>query len=124
MTDAIPILIDCDTGIDDSLALLYAAASPEAEIVAVTCCSGNVEAHQVAKNTLAVLELAGRTDVEVALGRTVPLVRPLEVTPETHGPQGLGYAELPARRAGRSASGTPPTSSSPPPATVPGRSPW
>ncbi|MEA2537030.1 MAG: purine nucleosidase [Chloroflexota bacterium] len=95
MTDRIPILIDCDTGIDDSLALLYAAASPEAEIVAVTCCSGNVEAHQVARNTLAVLELAGRTDVEVALGRTVPLVRPLEITPETHGPQGLGHAELP-----------------------------
>jgi len=95
MTDRMPILIDCDTGIDDSLALLYAAASPEAEIVAVTCCSGNVEAHQVATNTLAVLELAGRTDVEVALGRTVPLVRALEVTPETHGPQGLGYAELP-----------------------------
>ena len=96
MTDQIPILIDCDTGIDDSLALLYAVASPEAEIVAVTCCSGNVEAHQVAMNTLAVLELAGRTDVEVALGRTVPLVRPLEITPETHGPQGLGHAELPA----------------------------
>jgi purine nucleosidase len=95
MSERIPILIDCDTGIDDSLALLYAVASPEAEIVAVTCCSGNVEAHQVARNTLAVLELAGRTDVEVALGRTVPLVRPLEVTPETHGPQGLGYAELP-----------------------------
>ncbi len=96
MSDRIPILIDCDTGIDDSLALLYAAASPEAEIVAVTCCSGNVEAHQVARNTLAVLELAGRTDIEVALGRTVPLVRPLEITPETHGPQGLGHAELPA----------------------------
>jgi purine nucleosidase len=98
MTERIPILIDCDTGIDDSLALLYAAASPEAEVLAVTCCSGNVEAHQVARNTLAVLELAGRTDVEVALGRTVPLVRPLEVTPETHGPQGLGYAELPEPR--------------------------
>ncbi|MGZ8528181.1 MAG: nucleoside hydrolase [Candidatus Limnocylindrales bacterium] len=95
MTDQVPILIDCDTGIDDSLALLYAVASPDAEIVAVTCCSGNVEARQVAQNTMAVLELAGRTDVEVALGRTVPLVRPLEVTPETHGPQGLGHAELP-----------------------------
>jgi purine nucleosidase len=95
MTERIPILIDCDTGIDDSLALLYAVASPDAEIVAVTCCSGNVEAHQVAQNTLAVLELAGRTDIEVALGRTVPLVRPLEITPETHGPQGLGHAELP-----------------------------
>ncbi len=95
MTDRIPILIDCDTGIDDSLALLYAVASPEAEIVAVTCCSGNVEAHQVARNTLAVLELAGRTDIEVALGRTVPLVRALDIAPETHGPQGLGHAELP-----------------------------
>jgi purine nucleosidase len=95
MTARTPILIDCDTGIDDSLALLYAVASPEADILAVTCCSGNVEAHQVARNTLAVLELAGRPDVEVALGRTVPLVRPLEISPETHGPQGLGYAELP-----------------------------
>ncbi|HSS35933.1 MAG TPA: nucleoside hydrolase [Patescibacteria group bacterium] len=95
MTATVPILIDCDTGIDDSLALLYAVASSEAEIVAVTCCSGNVEAHQVAQNTLAILELAGRPDIEVALGRTVPLVRALEVTPETHGPQGLGHAELP-----------------------------
>jgi purine nucleosidase len=90
-----PILIDCDTGIDDSLALLYAVASPEADILAVTCCSGNVEAHQTAANSLAILELAGRSDVEVAIGRTVPLVRPLETTPETHGPQGLGHAELP-----------------------------
>src|SRR5262245_45841792 len=42
-----------------------------------------------------VLELAGREDVEVALGREIPLVRALETTPETHGPEGLGYAELP-----------------------------
>ena len=41
------------------------------------------------------LELAGRADVEVAMGREIPLLRPLETTPETHGPQGLGYAELP-----------------------------
>jgi len=89
------LILDVDTGIDDSLALLYAAASPEAEMVAVTCVSGNTDARQVATNTLAVLELAGRTDVEVALGREVPLVRPVETTPETHGPLGLGYAELP-----------------------------
>ena len=95
MTARIPIVLDVDTGIDDSLALLYAAASPEAELVAVTCCAGNVDARQVAANTLAVLELAGRGDVEVALGREVPLVRPLMTTPETHGPRGLGYAELP-----------------------------
>jgi purine nucleosidase len=91
----IPLLIDCDTGIDDSLALLYACASPEADILAVTCVSGNVSADDVARNTLAVLELAGRTDIEVAIGRPTPLVRPLEIAPETHGPQGIGHAELP-----------------------------
>jgi purine nucleosidase len=95
VTPTVPVILDVDTGIDDSLALLYAAASPEAELVGVTCVSGNVEARQVAINTLAVLELAGRGDVEVALGRETPLERPLETTPETHGPRGIGYAELP-----------------------------
>src|SRR5512143_1805799 len=95
MTERIPLILDVDTGIDDSLALLYAAASPDAELVAATCVAGNIEARQVAINTRAVLELAGRTDVEVAIGREVPLVRRLETTPETHGPQGLGHAELP-----------------------------
>lgn len=91
----IPLILDVDTGIDDSLALLYAAASPEAEIVAVTCVGGNVDARQVERNTRSILELAGRLDVEVALGRERPLVRPVETTPETHGPQGLGHAVLP-----------------------------
>ena len=95
MTDRIPILLDVDTGIDDSLALLYACASPEAEIVAVTCVAGNVDAIQVAENTRAVLELAGRVDIEVALGRETPLVRELVTTPETHGPRGIGHAVLP-----------------------------
>jgi purine nucleosidase len=88
------LIIDVDTGIDDALALLYACASPAAEILAVTCVSGNVAAQQVAKNTLGVLDLAGRRDVEVALGRQVPLVRPLMIAPETHGPKGVGYATL------------------------------
>ena len=95
MPERVPLILDVDTGIDDSLALLYAAASPEAELVAVTCVAGNIDAPQVGVNTRAVLELAGRDDVEVAMGRQTPLVRPLETTPETHGPQGLGHAELP-----------------------------
>jgi len=95
MTERTALILDVDTGIDDSLALLYAAASPEAELVAVTCVSGNIDARQVGINSRAVLELAGRADVEVALGREVPLIRALETTPETHGPQGLGHAELP-----------------------------
>jgi purine nucleosidase len=94
----LPLLLDVDTGIDDSLALLYACSSPEAELVAVTCVGGNVDARQVAENTRAVLELAGRDDVEVALGRETPLARPLVTTPETHGPRGIGYAVLPPAR--------------------------
>jgi len=57
-----------------------------------------VEARQVAANTLAVLELAGRGEVPVYLGEERPLVKPLVTTPETHGPAGIGYAELPAAR--------------------------
>ncbi|MDP8904657.1 MAG: nucleoside hydrolase [Chloroflexota bacterium] len=95
----VPLILDVDTGIDDSLAILYGCGSPEAELVAVGCVSGNVDARQAAENTLAVLELAGRPDVEVALGREVPLVRALETAPETHGPRGIGYAELPPARA-------------------------
>jgi len=94
----VPLLLDVDTGIDDSLALLYACGSPEAELVGVTCVAGNVDARQVAENTRAVLELASRDDVEVALGRETPLVRPLVTTPETHGPKGIGYAVLPPPR--------------------------
>jgi purine nucleosidase len=94
-----PLILDVDTGIDDALALLYAAASPEADLIAVTCVGGNVDARQVAENTLAVLELAGCGGVEVALGREMPLVRRLETTPETHGPRGIGHAELPAAAA-------------------------
>ncbi len=95
MPTRLPLILDVDTGIDDSLALLYAATSPDADLIAATCVSGNIEAEQVGINTRAVLELAGRMDVEVAMGRQIPLVRPLETTPETHGPQGLGHAELP-----------------------------
>ncbi len=91
----IPIIVDCDTGIDDALALLYAAASADCQLVAVTCTAGNVDLAQVAENTRAVLELAGRADVEVAAGRATPLVKPLVTTPETHGPKGIGYAVLP-----------------------------
>ncbi len=90
-----PLILDVDTGIDDFLGILYACASPDAELVAVTCLSGNVAAHDVQRNSRAVLELAGRPDVEVAVGRERPLLRPLEITPQTHGPHGIGYAELP-----------------------------
>lgn len=91
-----PIIFDVDTGIDDSLALLYLLASPEADILAITCTSGNVPARQVAINNLAWLELCRVEGIEVALGSEIPILAPLMTTEETHGPQGIGYAELPA----------------------------
>ncbi|HKB28412.1 MAG TPA: nucleoside hydrolase [Candidatus Limnocylindrales bacterium] len=96
----IPVILDVDTGVDDSLAILYACASPEVELVAVTCVAGNVPARQVAKNSLAVLELAGRSDVPVILGAEQPLIRQLVTAEDTHGPQGLGHATLPAAKRG------------------------
>ncbi|NUP75708.1 MAG: nucleoside hydrolase [Sinomonas sp.] len=93
------ILLDCDTGIDDALALSYLCSQPHVELVAVTSTPGNVDADQVARNNLALLELCGRPDVPVAIGARAPLEIPLVTTPETHGPQGIGYAELqPASR--------------------------
>lgn len=89
--------MDVDTGIDDLMALLYAVSAEEVELLAVTCCAGNVVAPRAAANTLAVLELAGAGHVEVALGSLAPLVAPLR-TAIFHGPEGVGYAELPRAR--------------------------
>lgn len=89
------ILMDVDTGIDDALALVYLLSRPEVRIQAITCTAGNVGARQVALNNLALLELCGRSGVEVAIGAEAPLKIPLVTTEETHGPQGIGYAELP-----------------------------
>lgn len=91
----VPLILDVDTGIDDALALLYASASPEADLIAATCVMGNVTTAQSVRNTLAVLELAGRTEVEVARGAERPLVRDHQVFPVVHGEEGLGRADLP-----------------------------
>lgn len=92
------LILDVDTGVDDCVALLYALGAPGVELVAATCCAGNVTGPQVVANTLAVLELGGAGDVEVAPGSVSPLVAPLR-TATGHGPQGLGYATLPPARA-------------------------
>jgi purine nucleosidase len=94
--------MDVDTGVDDAIALLLAVARPDVELVAVTCCAGNVTLPQAARNTRAVLELCGADSVEVAAGAEAPLVEPLR-TATSHGPEGLGYAVLPEPRAALSA---------------------
>ena len=89
------LLIDCDTGIDDALALAYLCALDHVQIEAVTSTPGNIDVDQVVSNNLALLKLCGKLDVPVFTGARAPLQVPLVTTPETHGPQGVGYATLP-----------------------------
>lgn len=90
----IPVLIDCDTGIDDALALLYLAAlhhEGEVELIGATTTAGNVDVTQTAINTRWVLNQCGLEQIPVVPGQPVPLEVPLTTTPETHGEFGLGY---------------------------------
>lgn len=89
------IIIDTDPGIDDSLAILLALASPEVQLEGLTVVHGNCSAERGAVNALAVLELVNAGHVPVAVGCSRPLVQPLLLAPETHGETGIGYAQLP-----------------------------
>ena len=89
------IIIDTDPGIDDSLAILLALASPEVQLEGLTVVHGNCSMEQGVTNALSVLELAGASHIPVARGCELPLVQPSLLAPETHGNTGLGYAKLP-----------------------------
>jgi pyrimidine-specific ribonucleoside hydrolase len=92
----IPIILDCDPGHDDALALLLALARPEVTLLGVTTVAGNSTLDNTTRNALAVLTLVGRTDVPVAAGADGPLARELVTAPNVHGGSGLAGAELPA----------------------------
>jgi purine nucleosidase len=96
MTPNDPLLVDCDTGIDDALALLYLLGDPEADLRAVTSVFGNTYADTAAENTLRVLELAGRPDVPVAVGARHNWRGNAHLAPHVHGSDGLGSIGLPA----------------------------
>ncbi|MBI3959397.1 MAG: nucleoside hydrolase [Chloroflexi bacterium] len=91
----LPILIDCDTGVDDALALLLAARSPALKILGVTCVAGNVSLDAVVPNTLTVLDAAQRPEIPVAAGYASPLVHPLTDASHVHGNDGLGLPDWP-----------------------------
>ncbi len=90
------LFFDCDTGIDDSLALLYLLSRTDVELLGVASTAGNVPVDVVTANNLAWLQLCGRDDIGVFEGSPVPLVADLMTTEDTHGPLGVGYAELPS----------------------------
>jgi inosine-uridine nucleoside N-ribohydrolase len=91
----IPIILDCDPGHDDAIAILLALASPEVELVGVTTVAGNQTLEKTTANALRVLEFAGRNDVRVAEGADRPLVRERSVAAHVHGESGLDGPELP-----------------------------
>jgi inosine-uridine nucleoside N-ribohydrolase len=94
----VPIVLDCDPGHDDAIALLLSLASPEVELRGVTTVAGNQTLEKTTANALRVLELAGRGEVEVAAGAGRPLVREPFIAAYVHGETGLDGSDLPPAR--------------------------
>ena len=90
-----PIVIDCDPGHDDAIAILLALASPEVELRGISVVAGNQTLDKTTTNALKVLELAGRTDIPVVVGADAPLQRQLRTAANVHGESGLDGPDLP-----------------------------
>jgi purine nucleosidase len=85
------ILLFADPGIDDSLAIIYALLNPNIDLLGIVTGYGNVSVEDATRNSVYLLELAGRTDIPVIVGASRPMIGDIEVYyPEIHGPQGLG----------------------------------
>lgn len=93
----IPVIIDCDVGVDDAIALIIAGKLPQLDICAVTSVAGNVEVEKTTVNAGRVLEIAGM-DVPVYPGAAKPLMREQATASEIHGKNGLNDLELPLPR--------------------------
>lgn len=91
-----PVILDVDTGVDDACAVLLAALHPDVELRAVTCVSGNASVDNVVRNTLKVLDVAGRPDVLVARGAARPLLEPGGDARHVHGDDGMADLGWPA----------------------------
>ncbi|NJL85823.1 MAG: nucleoside hydrolase [Leptolyngbyaceae cyanobacterium SM1_1_3] len=91
----LPLIIDCDPGVDDAIALLMALASPEFDLLGITTVAGNVPLALTAKNARKICQLAGRTEIDIYAGCPRPLLRPLVTAEQVHGSSGLEGADLP-----------------------------
>ena len=89
------IILDCDPGHDDAIALMLALASPEIELLGVTTVAGNQTLEKTTANAIRVLDHLGRDDVPVAAGAPRPLVRERRVGADVHGETGLDGPDLP-----------------------------
>jgi pyrimidine-specific ribonucleoside hydrolase len=93
------VVIDCDPGVDDAVAIMLALASSELSVCGITTVAGNVPLESTTRNALRVLELAQRTDVPVAPGCDRPLVGSATRVASSHGGDGLGDIGLPEAHA-------------------------
>ncbi len=89
------VIIDCDPGIDDSLALMLALASPELDVLGITTVAGNVPSDLGAKNALKILAHCHQLKIPVYRGSDRPLKRDYVSAQDTHGNDGLGQSKLP-----------------------------
>lgn len=87
---AVPVILDVDTGVDDAMAILLAALHPDVDLRAVTCVGGNATVDSVVRNSLTVLDVAGRADVPVARGAARPLLEAGRDARHVHGEDGMG----------------------------------
>jgi len=98
MTRPLPVILDVDTGVDDACALLLAALHPQVDLRGVTCVSGNASVDDVVRNTLTVLDIAGRAEVPVARGAARPLLEPVSDARHVHGDDGMADLGWPSSR--------------------------
>lgn len=89
------IIIDTDPGQDDAVAILLALASPELEVLGITCVAGNVPLEMTAKNARIICELANRPEIRVFAGCDAPIARKLVTAEHVHGKTGLDGITLP-----------------------------
>ncbi|GAB3121967.1 nucleoside hydrolase [Glaciibacter psychrotolerans] len=91
----IPVILDVDTGVDDALAILFAVAHPEIDVLGISCVAGNASLERVVQNTLRILDVANAPDIPVAAGARRPLIERARDASHVHGEGGLGTLRLP-----------------------------
>src|SRR5712691_2777486 len=89
------IILDCDHGHDDAIAIIVAAHHPDIELLAITSVAGNQSIEKTTLNALKVCSLANIRDVPIAMGMDRPLVRPAKHAPDIHGQSGMDGPHIP-----------------------------
>lgn len=95
MSEPTKIILDCDPGHDDAVAIMLALGNPKIDLLGITTVGGNQTLEKVTANAQSVLAACGREDIPVYAGSSKPILRPVEVAPSIHGDSGLDGVELP-----------------------------